>query len=269
MATRTEQADLLFVAHISHGDFPRLIIAPANHSQAFYLTTEAFNLADYWQIPVFILSDQALASSESSVDEFDLEKVTIDRGLIAVEPQNPEMLRRYEVTESGVSPRAFPQLSKWLISCDSHEHNEIGQVSDEIANRNRQHDKRMRKLKNLAHTLPGPKIVAAPAEKLLICWVSNGGPVLEARQKLQMQGQNFAVAIFEYLYPLNRELIEKALAPFKEIHTIEGNYSGQLGKLLQMETSIRSTSHIGKTDGRLFTVDDVEQSLIELVGGQP
>jgi len=269
MATRTEQADLLFVAHVSHGDFPRLIIAPSGHSESFYLTTEAFNLADYWQIPVFILSDQALASSECSINEFDLEQVTIDRGEIAAEPQNPGMLQRYEVTESGVSPRAFPQLSKWLISCDSHEHNEIGQVSDDIANRNRQHDKRMRKLQNLAKTLPGPKIIGAPADKLLICWGSTVGPVLEAREKLKTQGQNFAVAIFEYLYPLNRELIEKTLAPFKEIHTIEGNYSGQLGKLLQMETTIRITSHIGKTDGRLFTVEDVEKNLIELVGGKP
>ncbi len=269
MATRTEQADLLFVTHVAHGDFPRLIIAPANHSNAFYLTTEAFNLADYWQIPVFILSDQALASSESSVDEFDLKKVTINRGEIAKEPHPPGMLRRYKVTECGVSPRAFPQLSQWLVSCDSHEHNETGQVSDDIANRNHQHDKRMRKLHNLARTLAGPKIIGAPADKLLICWGSTVGPVLEARERLQAQGQNFAVAIFEYLYPLNCELIEKMLTPFKELYTIEGNYSGQLGKLLQMETRIRITGHIGKTDGRLFTVEDVEKILAELVGGKP
>ena len=269
MATRTEQADLLFVAHASHGDFPRLIIAPAGHSQSFYLTTEAFNLADYWQIPVFIMSDQAQASAECSVNEFDLEKVTIDRGAIADEPENSKMLRRYEVTESGISPRAFPQLSKWLISCDSHEHNETGQVSDDIDNRNRQHSKRMRKLKSLAATLPGPEIIGAPADNLLICWGSTVGPVVEAAERLRAQGHNFAIAIFEYLYPLNRELIEKNLAPFKEIHTIEGNYSGQLGKLLQMETNVKITSHIGKTDGRLFTVDDVELSLIELVGGKP
>ena len=268
MATRTEQADLLFIAHASHGDFPRLIIAPAAPSQSFYLTTEAFNLADYWQIPVFILTDQAQASAECSVNEFDLDKVTIDRGAIAEEPLNSEMLRRYEVTENGVSPRAFPQLSKWLISCDSHEHNETGQVSDDIDNRNRQHGKRMRKLKKLAATLPGPKIVGSPAESLLICWGSTVGPVVEAAEKLRAQGHSFAIAIFEYLYPLNRERIEKTLAPFKKIYTIEGNYTGQLGKLLQMETNIRITSHIGKSDGRLFTVDDVEKSLIKLVGGK-
>ena len=73
---------------------------------------------------------------------------------------------------------------------------------------------------------------------------------------------------FQYLYPLNRELIEKTLAPFKNIYTIEGNYSGQLGKLLQMETTVRITSHIGKTDGRLFTVEDVLQSLTKLGGGK-
>lgn len=268
MATRTEQADLLFVAHASHGDFPRLIIAPAGHKQAFYLTTEAFNLADYWQIPVFILTDQAQAGGECSVEEFDLAKVTIDRGAIADEPLNSEMLRRYEDTETGVSPRAFPQLSKWLISCDSHEHNETGQVSDDIDNRNRQHGKRMRKLEKLAATLPGPEIIGAPYDKLIICWGSTVGPVVEAAERLKTQGHNFAVAIFEYLYPLNSQLIKKALTPFKKIYTIEGNYSGQLGKLLQMETGVRITNHIGKSDGRLFTVDDVEKSLIKLVGGK-
>jgi len=268
MATRTEQADLLFVAHISHGDFPRLILAPAGHQESFYLTAEAFNLADYWQMPVFILSDQAQASAECSVDEFDLEKINIERGAIADEPQSSKMLQRYEITETGISPRAFPQLSKWLISCDSHEHNEFGQVNDEIANRNRQHDKRMRKLKKLTETLPGPKIIGAPADQLLICWGSTVGPVLEARENLQAQGHNFAVAIFEYLYPLNHERIEKALAPFKKICTIEGNYSGQLGKLLQMETNVRINNHISKTDGRLFTVEDVIQSLNKLIGGK-
>ena len=268
MATRTEQADLLFVAHISHGDFPRLIIAPAGHAESFYLTTKAFNLADYWQLPVFILSDQAQAGAECSVNEFELEKVNIDRGSIADEPHKTDMLRRYEVTKTGVSPRAFPQLSQWLISCDSHEHNEIGQVSDDIGNRNRQHDKRMRKLANLAATLPGPEIFGAPADNLLICWGSTVGPVLEAAEIFRTQGHNLAVAVFQYLYPLNRKRIEKALAPFKRIYTIEGNYSGQLGKLLQMETTIRITGHFGKTDGRLFTVEDVLQSLTELVGGE-
>ncbi len=267
MATRTEQADLLFVAHVSHGDFPRLIIAPANHTESFYLSAEAFNLADKWQIPVFILSDQAQASADCSVEEFDLEKVSIDRGVIAAEPQSNEMLRRYEVTENGISARAFPQLSQWLISSDSHEHNEIGQVSDDIDNRNRQHQKRMRKLKYLAASLPAPEIIGAPADKLIICWGSTVGPVLEAAEIFRAQGNQLAVAIFQYLYPLNRERIEKVLAPFNNIYTIEGNYSGQLGKLLQMETSVRITGHIGKTDGRLFTVEDVLQNFSKLVGG--
>ncbi len=268
MATRTEQADLLFVAHVSHGEFPRLIVAPAGHAESFYLTAEAFNLADYWQIPVFIMSDQAQASAERSVNEFDLKKVTIDRGAIADEPQKPGMLRRYEITETDISPRAFPQISQWLISCDSHEHNEIGQVDDDIENRNQQHGKRMRKLTKLAATLPGPKIIGAPADKLLICWGSTVGPVLEATEIFRSQGHNLAVAVFQYLYPLNRERIEKALAPFKHIYTIEGNFSGQLGKLLQMETTVRITGHFGKTDGRLFTVEDVLQSLSKLVGGK-
>ena len=72
MATRTEQSDLLFIVHASQGEFPRVVLSPADHDDAFYLTAEAFNLAERWQVPVFILVDQAFADAQRSVPEFDL-----------------------------------------------------------------------------------------------------------------------------------------------------------------------------------------------------
>jgi len=267
MATRTEQSDLLFVVHASHGEFPRAVIAPATVEDGFYLAAEAFNIADRWQIPVFLMDDMAFADAESSVPSFDLGRVRIDRGPLAPEPGEVRLFRRYEVTESGVSPRAFPVLSKWIVACDSHEHDEVGRMTDNLENRNRQMEKRMRKLKGIAASFPGPEIVGAPAEDLVVCWGSTVGPVLEAIGRLRERGVSVAAAVFRYLYPMNRERVQEALSGFRRIVSVEGNYSGQLGRLIQMETCTRIHGHIGKVDGRAFTVEFAVERIQEVLGG--
>jgi len=267
MATRTEQSDLLFVIHASHGEFPRAVIAPASAEDAFYLTTEAFNIADRWHVPVFIMDDMAFADAESTVPSFDLSRVRIDRGPLAPEPDGVQLLRRYEVTGSGVSPRAFPVLSRWLVACDSHEHDEVGRMSDDRENRIRQFEKRMRKQEGIAGEFPGPEIVGTPAEDLVICWGSTVGPVLEATRILRARGVSVAAGVFRHLYPMNRERVQEALAGFRRIFSVEGNYTGQLGRLVQAETCTQIHGHIGKVDGRPFTVEDVVERIEEALGG--
>jgi len=262
MATRTEQSDLLFVTHISQGEFPRAILGPTDQQDAFYLTAEAFNIAEKWQIPVFIMTDHNLADSQASLEEFDLSPLTIDRGAMAPEPEGVRCLDRYRFTESGVSPRAFPVISKWLVAQDSHEHDEYGCMTDNPDNRVRQMDKRMRKLAGIADTFPGPELIHDDAEIMLICWGSTVGPAVEALAKLREQGHNIGTAIFRYLFPMNVKKVKEALEGRKKLLTIEANYTGQLGKLLLAETGIPTQGHIAKFDGRLFTVEDV----ISLVG---
>lgn len=269
MATRTEQSDLLFVVHTSQGEFPRVVLAPADHNDAFYMTAEAFNIAEKWQVPVFILVDQAFADAQRAVPEYDLSNVTIDRGLIAVEPDEPQVLRRYEVTESGVSPRAYPVLSKWIVAQDSHEHDEVGHLTDNPENRVRQVQKRMKKLEGIAVTFPGPEVIHGGAETVLVCWGSTVGPVVEAVELLREQGHDVGAAMFRFLYPMNKDEVRSALEGAGRLVTIEGNYMGQLGKLLLLETGISTHHHIGKSDGRLFTVEDVLSLVGEYLGSQP
>ena len=257
MATRTEQGDLLFAVHASQGEFPRAILAPTGPEDAFYLAAEAFNIAERWQIPVFILTDHTLADAQSIVAEFDLSSLSIDRGEMAPETDEVQELARYRVTESGISPRAFPVVSKWLVFQDSHEHNERGFVTDNPANRLSQMEKRMRKLTGLADTFPAPEVIHSEASTLILCWGSTVGPVLEAVELLRQRGYDLGVAIFRYCYPMNRKLVRTALQNAERLISVEMNFSGQLGKLLLLETGLASIGHIGKNDGRLFTVEDV------------
>lgn len=268
MATRTEQSDLLFVVHASQGEFPRAVLAPADHTDAFYLTAEAFNLADQWQVPVFIMDDQYFSDAECTVPEFDLSKVTIDRGAIADEPTEVAVLDRYALTDSGVSPRAFPLLSKWLVYADSHEHDPTGHVTDNLQNRNLQNEKRMKKLEGIRSTFPGPDIVGGPAKTLLLCWGSTVGPVTEAVPILKERGHDVAAAVFRHLFPMNVDAVKTALAGAEKLFTIEGNFSGQLGGLLRQETCIDTDGHIAKYDGRPFTVEDVVALVEQKLGGK-
>lgn len=266
MATRTEQADLLFVVHTAQGEFPRVVLAPTNPQDAYYLTVEAFNLAERWQVPVFIMTDHAFADAQQTVPDYDPEQVTVDRGAVAGEPGAVKTLARYACTESGISPRAFPVMSQWLVAQDSHEHDELGQISDDAENRERQVAKRMRKLAGIADMLPGPEVHFPEAGTMLVCWGSSAGPVLEAVRILREKSYDLGVAVFRYLYPLNRDAVRKALADRERLLTVEGNFSGQLGKLLLAETELSTMGHIAKFDGRPFTVKDVLARVTKVLG---
>jgi len=261
MATRTEQGDLLFAVHASQGEFPRAVLAPTGPEDAFRLTFEAFNLAERWQLPVFVLTDHALADAQATIPEYDLGRLAIDRGELAPEPDEVRELARYRITDSGVSPRAFPVESKWLVAQDSHEHSERGLVTDNPENRVRQVEKRMRKLAGLASAMPGPEVIHPGAETLMLCWGSTAGPVLEGVEILRERGHDLGVAVFRHLFPMNRETVRAALKGAKRLVTVETNFTGQLGKLLLLETGLATDGHIGKIDGRIFTVEDVVERL--------
>jgi 2-oxoglutarate ferredoxin oxidoreductase subunit alpha len=103
LPTRTEQGDLLFAINISQGDIPLMVIAPRDHEDAFYQTIRAHNLAEKYQIPVIILSDQYLADSTVSINEFDFSKVEINRHLIdEKDSEEYKSYKRYEFTEAGI-----------------------------------------------------------------------------------------------------------------------------------------------------------------------
>ncbi len=149
LPTRTEQADLEFVLSAGHGEFPRLVLAPRTAEECFWATVRAFNLAEKYQVPAIILTDQFLADTRRTVDRFDLSKVDVERHVLAELP-DAVAYRRHEVTESGVSPRALPGMTPALVVTDSDEHTEDGHLTEDLSARIRQVEKRLRKGEGLA-----------------------------------------------------------------------------------------------------------------------
>jgi 2-oxoglutarate ferredoxin oxidoreductase subunit alpha len=253
LPTRTEQGDLEFVLHASHGEFPRAVFAPSTVEDAFWLTVKAFNIADKYQLPVIMLTDQHLASSYTTVDKFDLSKVTIDRGSLFT-GENADDYQRHQITDSGISPRAFPPLKGTLVITDSDEHDEEGHLIEDAETRTKMMQKRLRKLTGLKEEIAPPHIYGIEgAETLLVGWGSTCGAIREAVDILNQDNIPTAMMHLSELWPFPTEPVSHAIERAQRSIVIENNATGQLARLIRRETGKAVTVIVLKFDGRPFT----------------
>src|SRR3990172_5642225 len=148
LPTRTEQGELEFAIYGGSGEFPRAVFAPGTVEEAFSTTVAAFNIAEKYQMPVIIFTDQHLASSYQTVPKFDLSKVVIDRGQMISEADAAKLTeyKRHRFTESGISPRLIPMRGKALVVTDSDEHGEDGHTIEDARIRSQMMLKRLKKM---------------------------------------------------------------------------------------------------------------------------
>ena len=255
LPTRTEQGDLQFVLHAHHGNFPRSVLAPATVEDAFWLTVKAFNLADKYQLPVIILTDHHLASSYATVDPFDISEVAADRGLqFSEEEEGPSEYKRHRITQSGISPRAFPGLGKALVVTDCDEHDEAGHLTEDAEMRTAQMQKRLRKLFSLKQEISPPRWYGPKkAETTLIGWGSTYGAIHETVDILRKNGASVNMFHLNELWPFPAEAATDAVSKAHNSYVIENNATGQLASLIKAETGCDVSGRILKYDGRPFT----------------
>ena len=257
LPTRTEQSDLKFVISASQGEFPRVVIALRNQEDAFYQTMRAFDLAERYQIPVILLSDQYLADGTATVKPFDVARITVT-SLTQVEAVEGEYLR-YRYTEDGVSPRLIPGKSKHLVAIDSDEHDERGWITESAEVRTRMMDKRMKKLDGIRRELVEPEFVGDEAfDTLLVGWGSTWGPITEAVGLLNAENRGrFAALIFGDIYPLPQKRLLELAHKATRVINVEQNATGQLAGLIREETGVVCTGCILKYDGRQITGEEI------------
>ncbi|MGD9335578.1 MAG: 2-oxoacid:acceptor oxidoreductase subunit alpha, partial [Desulfobacterales bacterium] len=143
--TYTMQADLSFVINSGHGDFAKVVLAPGDAEEAFYLTGLAMNLAWKFQIPCFVLSDKHLSESIFSFDA-DPDKIKPEDPLLW---EGQGEYKRYLDTQNGISPLAFPGNPAAIVKATSYEHDEYGITTEESEQIVRMQQKRLRKKKTL------------------------------------------------------------------------------------------------------------------------
>jgi 2-oxoglutarate ferredoxin oxidoreductase subunit alpha len=260
LPTKTEQGDLNLLLGAGQGEWPRAVLAPSNPVEAYQLTIKAFDLTERYQTPVLLLTDFHLAEAMEGVDRSEIDLNVSIPSLFTVEP-NGHDYRRYEDTESGVSPRAFPGQPGLNHIALSDEHDEWGHdisdirvgVPESVAIREKMMDKRMRKLKGLAKDTP-PPVIEGPTDAPLtfVAWGSTVGAVRDAMGVLAETGTTTNLLRFPTLYPLDPQVIQAMFARTRKTLLVEGNYSGQFGHLLRAEAGVELPHKFLKYDGEPF-----------------
>jgi len=270
LPTRTEQAELRYAIHASHGEFPRLVLAPGTPEQGFYLTAHAFNQAEKYQIPVIILTDQYLADSYFTLDRpLDLQKITIDRYLLSEDELSrmSDEYRRYAFTSTGISPRAIPGQSRHLVMADSDEHDEFGHIIEDRQTRSRQVAKRMKKEQMMEQDILPPNIYGhLKAKNMIICWGSTWGVAHEAMTRLHDEGKDVAMLHFTQVWPFPSRQVRDVLKDRDELICIENNASGQMASLIREKTGLAVDQKILQADGRPFSVQYLFETIQEVIG---
>lgn len=253
LPTRTEQADLLFLAYSGHGEFPRMIFAPGSPRQAVYLTNKAFEMAEKYQIPAFVVFDQHMADCQWTYGGIDTAKLAYtDRRLRADALARLEKYKRHAYTESGVSPLAVPGVSRHLVVTDSDEHDEAGHIIEDAETRIRMvHKRLMRKMDAVKSEMAQPMLYGnCDPETVLVGWGSSYGAIKEAVDALIEDGRNAAMMFFCEVFPLPPDDYLAILRKAKRTVIIEGNATGQLATLIKSETGFDFDSFISSFDGR-------------------
>ncbi|MDH3346118.1 MAG: 2-oxoacid:acceptor oxidoreductase subunit alpha, partial [Kiritimatiellaceae bacterium] len=220
LPTRTEQADLDFVLYAGHGEFPRAIFAPGTIEECFHLTRKAFDLAERYQGPIFLLTDQFLADSYRAVTPFDIEKLPPYKR--NREPSSESSTyRRYALTDSGVSTRLLPGTGKHLVVADSDEHTEDGHLTEDLSIRRLMVEKRLKKLDGMYAEVVTPEAEGDEnPELLLISWGSTKGAASEAAEVLRSDGKKIAAMHFSQVWPLIPEQFMPQIENAKEVACI-------------------------------------------------
>jgi 2-oxoglutarate ferredoxin oxidoreductase subunit alpha len=257
LPTRTEQGELEFAIHAGHGMFPRVIFAPGTVEEAFYLTAKAFNLAEKYQVPVILLTDTYLTDMYTTA-EFDLSKITVDRGIFLSDEEVHALGKyrymRHKLTPSGVSPRVIPGQADALVVTDSDEHTEDGHITESAEVRIQMVYKRLKKMNGLRaeigipHTY-GPK----EAETVLACWGSTYGALREAVDRLNNAGAGVRMIQMSEIWPFPRKAFMDAIKGSRRLIVVEGNAMGQMAHLIRAETGVDTMGKILRFDGRPLT----------------
>jgi len=259
LPTRTEQGDLELALYAGHGEFPRIILAPGTLQQAFTLTQKAFNLADKYQVPVFVLTDQYFVDSYYNLPAFDVSKTSVEKHVV----ETAADYRRYALTKNGLSPRGIPSYGKGLVTADSDEHDEEGHITESPDVRVAMTDKRLAKAAALKKEIVRPELVGPKDyRQLVICWGSTYHVVKEG---LAVLGRDdTAMLHYAQVYPLHPKTAEYINKAEKTV-VVESNATGQFRKLIRLHAGVDVDEGLVKYDGLSFAVEEIVEGLGQIL----
>ena len=266
LPTKTEQSDLLLAVYGSHGDAPRIVLAPTTVRESLEVIVLAFALAEKYQMPAIVLMDQALSSRLETVDADILSNLpkfppTEERG------ETPSEYKRFQLTETGVSPRVFPGTPGHEHISTGLEHDERGEPEYDEWVHTIMSAKRHKKLAALARDplVSGLSSTfgAEEAEIGIVAWGSTYGPVTEAVELAIAQGIPVKALVPKLLHPLPHGELKAFLASTKKLIVPEMNFTGQLATLLRSTYRI-PTIRLNRVKGVPFRAVEILEKIQEV-----
>ena len=232
--TKSEQSDLFQACFSAHGDSVRPVLSPISVKDTFYLTVEAFNIAEEYQTPVILLSDQEIAQRKETM-------ILPDTSAIQVkERRRPtaselEDYHRFRITDSGVSPISQPGMEGGNYLASGIEHTETGAPTASGEMHARMNKKRINKLDPLKRRedlfiIEGDK----RAPLALVAWGSVAGVVREAHRIVVDKGMQAKLLIPKLLYPVAEEVYQDFFQGVQAGLVVEQSHQGQLFHLIRM-----------------------------------
>jgi 2-oxoglutarate ferredoxin oxidoreductase subunit alpha len=274
MPTKQEQGDLDMLLHGGHGEIPRFVVGATTVAECFHKTVEAFNLAEKYQTPVYLVADLALSVTEQTYppEEFDMDAVEVDRGPLVrgsdVEEwtNDSDQFTPHAATETGVSPRTIPGTAGGAHMTTGLEHDELGRRTEETEVRVEQVDKRQRKVETARRdeAWTAREFGDADSGTLVLSWGSNEGAIREAMELLDEQGTTIRFLSVPYLFP--RPDLTEAVEAAEEVIVVECNATGQFADVIEHDTLTR-VKRINKYDGVRFDADELAAHITDVLAG--
>ncbi|TFE19804.1 2-oxoacid:acceptor oxidoreductase subunit alpha [Cohnella luojiensis] len=270
LPTKQEQSDINALIYGTHGEIPKLVVAPSTIEECFYDMIEGFNISEQYQVPVIIATDLQLSLGKQTSEALDYDKIVINRGKLLKDelPANEDnrLFKRYELTEDGVSPRVLPGMKHGIHHVTGVEHDQEGRPSENALNREKMMDKRLGKISELRVTnaIKADAPNAIP-DLLIIAMGSTGGTIEEARARLTAEGIKTNQIMVRQMHPFPVELLKPHLEAAKQVIVLENNATGQLANLIKQNNGYHDKiRNLLKYDGTPFLPSEIHKACKEL-----
>lgn len=257
LPTRSEQSDLYHALYGSHGDTPRVVLAACDVEDAFHATVDAFNIAEEYQVPVIVLSDQLIGQRRETVEAENLVHDVAHRRVAL--PREGEIYERYADTSDGVSPMTVPGVARGMYQTNGLEHDRRGRPASSFVVHEEMNEKRFRKMEAIARSFPLFRRFGALSPELgILCWGSSTGTIAEAVQELSRLG-NVAAFAPRILMPLPVEELQWFIDSCERLLVVELSYSAQFYRYLRSSVDLPSgkTEVYARSGGKTLTVAEV------------
>jgi 2-oxoglutarate ferredoxin oxidoreductase subunit alpha len=254
LPTRTSQGDVLSTAFLSHGDTQHVLLFPATVEECFTMAVDAFDLAEGYQTPVFVLSDLDLGMNNWMSEPFPYPERPMRRGKVLSKEDLDrvgEFARYKDVDGDGVTYRTLPGTDHPAAAYFTRGtgHDEHARYSERAEDWEGNMERLARKMDNARSAVPPPEVSGQGARIGVVAYGSSHHAIVEAREQLRREKGLETDYLRVRAFPFGRA-VHAFFERHERVYVIEQNRDGQLASLLKLDLApelaarVRSIAHI-------------------------